>query len=44
MIPDKNTFKINQIISLWSQGQDQFKPQGRGWQDLYKGPLEIATC
>ena len=38
--------KIFPIISLWQQmipGHGQFGPQGLDWQDLCRGPLNIAT-
>ena len=39
-------FKIFPNISPWEimiPGHGQFRPQGLDWQDLCRGPLNIAT-
>ena len=40
-------FYVFPIVSLWElmtpRGGAIFDPQGHDWQDLYRGPLNIAT-
>ena len=36
-------FRIKGLRKLLIPGQSQFGPQGYGWQDLCRGPLDIAT-
>ena len=44
---EEDFFKVFSIISLWELiwliWRGQFRPQGLDWQDLCRGPLNIAT-
>ena len=46
MVSEKKSFKGFSIISLqelMTPGRAQTGPQGLDWQDLCRGPLNIAT-
>ena len=43
---EEDFFYVFPIVSLWellTAGARPFLPQGHDWQDLYRGPLNIAT-
>ena len=46
MVLEKKIFDVFPTVSLWelmTPGAGPFLPQGHDWQDLYRGPLNIAT-
>ena len=43
---EEDFFYAFPIVSLWelmTPGRGHFLPQGHDWQDLYRGPIYIAT-
>ena len=47
VVLEKKIFYVFPIVSLWElmtpPGRGPYGPQGHDWQDLYRGPLNIAT-